>query len=306
MTPQRLPGDRRSTPPEKLDTGRLHDGVTDDHEHSEQMRPIEWMVRELDRFPGLVRWYHYLRGDAEIHLHFVPRRGVLDGPPQCAVYERSIDGVAQGGAGNDCLTYKLWVDGDDGNDPMLRSIVESVEMSEASQPGGSVVRLQPLDECLRSWDHSGDLIQAAAACRLARLPVDSRVHDRVGEDRKLGKPTRVTDPGECPSEMIERRPEFVYEGPDLVADPQGGQFSAEVNMDEFLRFVRVELGPKHNGIGLLEGADFSLELHQLLVRSIQLESDSVQGIGSRGHEEYRYLDGEPDARGTDTSDGAGI
>lgn len=103
-------------------------------------------------------------------------------------------------------------------------VVEQIKGMEVRRPIRSVVRLQPLDDCLHARINAGDLTSAGIAPMRGSLPLcglewSQEVVISVAEDRELAPggvfPAVLED--QLPNEVIQGRPGIVQ----AVADDQG-------------------------------------------------------------------------------------
>src|ERR1039458_4128251 len=209
---------------------------------------------------------HYADGDGWIHLHARIVWAEGDRSEWCAVFQSERGYVGDSGVrGVDSGGGDLGVQSEDV--PMLVPVVELLEFDQGPRVALSVIRLQPLDECLRRVPQLPDLISTVPSLRTnGRLtllvPVIGREAGTNGEGSGLVA-------GPHPIVHCERHDQVV-KGATGIVDAVSeqcwegwGKRSSNAKEEVFANAIRIGLGDHTQRVGLVPGAEFYLEAFQM-------------------------------------------
>ena len=224
----------------------------------------------------------YASGEIRVHLHAVVVGWVDDRREVCAVYQvrNGVDPFnihARGGE------HRAGDEGRRNDVPVLVHVVEELKFGEHPRVLPSVVRLQPLYECLLGWSECPDIVAtrspwglAGAFARFRTNPPEELV--RVVADRELDGSVVGVGPvieGQGHDEVIEGRSHVV----DEIAEGEAQRTWRLMNNGDSERFaqgVRLGLGNGLHRIGLEVGCEFRFERCQVLFRSTEFEINASE------------------------------
>lgn len=224
----------------------------------------------------------YCGGEIWVHLRADVTGWVDDRRKVCAVYQvrNGLDPFNVDARGGE---HGAWDEFGRDYVPVLVHVVEKLELGERPRVLPSVVRLQPLYECLLGWPECPDVITTSAALGFSG-PVPSflvgspEVPVRTVADRELDGLVIGIGPvvdGEGHDEMVERRSHVVDEVTEGEAQRSWRRLE-EGDSERFAQGIRLGLGNGLHRLGLEVGCKFHLERCQVLFRPAEFEIDAME------------------------------
>lgn len=211
----------------------------------------------------------YAEGGCEMHIHF--RAATIEGwmaGDWCAIFNRAEDWFDFIRSG---IHRRNITDGSGREDRGVRQAVlvdigKFVELPKGvvSEPLPSVVRLQPLDFCLRAWRNPPE--------HLAKL-----VQVLRGEDGKLGFTGEIARQrffprvghGKIVGQVVEAASEAMKAIPDDDAESIGGRGVEDFDPTEILAGLNIAFGPCSVRAFFLPGSHFGFKALQVVERPVE-------------------------------------
>lgn len=246
----------------------------------------------------------YAERRCEMHVHF--RAGFVNSwvaGDWCAIFHRAedwLDFVNREECGHP-EGHSNSREKADMRQPVLVLHGKLVELPEGivGESVSSVVRLQPLDDCLRVWVDAPDLVAA--------LP---RIHLPVSEDGELQLPRSVfgqgidakVGDGKLKDEVVEGRTEVVETIANDEANFGGGRRLKDFDAKEFLGAISIGFAPSSVRVFLAPSVHFFVEAVQVVVRPVQpplvvvghrLNEQNERDTANKCNERSLAREGEP-------------
>lgn len=221
------------------------------------------------------RWLEgYAEGRRALHAHLRVRtaRSGVSGD-YCALFNRTpIDFNVRGAHGyrepkGNALRHQERQMGQ----PMLvnvRKLIENPEGVHGGEAIPSLVRLQVLNDCLRSFGNVLDSVWSGAAVEPIRMSEKDR--ELYSPYHGVGHGAPLVSFGQFIDEIVEASSEVVEAVPSYERKC-GGRLPNVVDFNELLSALKVELGTNTIRVFFDPSSDFSLQAIQVVTRSIQAE-----------------------------------
>lgn len=211
----------------------------------------------------------YAEGGCELHVHF--RAGVVNGGiagDWCAIFNRAedwLDLIHRDTRRRDEAECRQGCKNRGVRQPVLVDIGKLVELPKGIVPEflASVVRLQPLDFCLRGW---GD----APKHLMKFTHVLARENGELGLPRELAgqRFPRVGD-GEFVGEVVEGGAEVVQVVPDDEAKIVSGWGVEDFDPKELLAGINIAFGPSSVRAFFIQNSNFRFKALQMVERPVK-------------------------------------
>lgn len=219
----------------------------------------------------------YQEGGCELHVHF--RAGFVGGGVAgdwCAIFNRVEDWLdfVRNDAHRHDVTETRGGEPRRVGQPVRVDVGKLVELPQGivPEPLPSVVRLQPLDLCLRGWGDAPKRVLESAQ-------VLSGEDGEHGFLRELARqPLPPVGGGKVEGEVVERSPQAMQTIPDDEAKVVSGWGVEDFDPKELLAGINVRFGPCSVRAFFLPGSNFGFKALQVVERPVE-PSLVVEGHG---------------------------
>lgn len=222
----------------------------------------------------------YLVGYVEIHVHLCLIGGRLERGEYCASFIRATPKDGSAGRNEDIRTR-----GDQSSGyrevqqverTVLVPVVQGVEPSEGMPVGVmqvlSLERLQPLDDCFRSWEHAPDFRQSTAP----RIAVSAGIPE--DRERRLVSDGLTVRPDEFASEVVQGGSEVVDHVSNNRAQGRRGDACLSLSAEDISAAVRIELAGDDIWFWTDEPVNRFVESIAVMVRAVEFGEASAESV----------------------------
>jgi len=233
--------------------------------------------------------HDYIVGQIVPHLHMRVRRrkGDPNSRDYCAIYQWPSEECLRS---SDCSSWATQSAGayrrlDDVKSAVLVDVTKFIKFPKGIKkvPLPTMIRLQALDDCLRTWVNGTDFPQATLPVRsttAVTLPVQrGNLEDRELRGHENPSVTSLDD-RQMVNQVVERSPRVIQEIPENQSDTWGWfQVYAEGSGDDDITTnLLLNLSLESIRVSVNVGGNFVFERLETLFRPVEFDGDVVNGF----------------------------